>query len=114
MAEAADPRLRNDFPAKEVSTVLQIGLLCSQASAALRPSMQEVVLMLTTNKEREIPAPGQPPFVNASVLRSSSSIRSCSLASNTFTKYEASYSSTDLSSPRSSIGPSQGEELVHK
>jgi len=47
--------------------VLQIGLLCTQAFAALRPSMFEVVEMLS-NEECVIPSPQQPPFLNASVL----------------------------------------------
>jgi hypothetical protein len=52
--------------------VLQIGLLCTQASAALRPSMSEVVEMLN-NEECVIPSPKQPPFLNASVLSSDDS-----------------------------------------
>lgn len=104
MVEVVDPSLRDDFSTKEVSSVVQIGLLCTQASAALRPSMEEVILWLT-NKEKEISSPSQPPFVNASILRdqSSSFIRSCSLASNVVTKFEASYISNELSSTSNSI-----------
>lgn len=106
MAEAVDPCLGNDFPANEASKVLQIGLLCTQASVSLRPSMAEVVTLLT-NKEGDTPIPNQPPFLNASVLEPSSSVRSYSthsLASNAFTKFEASSCSTELSSARSSNG----------
>lgn len=112
MAEAVDPCLGNDFPANEASKVLQIGLLCTQASVSLRPSMDEVVTLLT-NKEGEIPFPNQPPFLNASVLEPTSSTRSYSthsLASNAFTKVEASSISSELSSTRSSDGPSRSEE----
>ncbi|WRX17977.1 Protein kinase domain - like 10 [Theobroma cacao] len=55
------------FEEREASSVLLVGLLCTQASAALRPSMAEVVQMLT-DKSCEIPSPKQPPFLNASVL----------------------------------------------
>ncbi|XP_015879316.1 cysteine-rich receptor-like protein kinase 42 [Ziziphus jujuba] len=106
LAEAVDPCLGNDFPANEASKVLQIGLLCTQASVSLRPSMAEVVTLLT-NKEGDTPIPNQPPFLNASVLEPSSSVRSYSthsLASNAFTKFEASSCSTELSSARSSNG----------
>jgi hypothetical protein len=57
---------------REASNVLQIGLLCTQASAALRPSMFEVVEMLN-NEKCVIPSPKQPPFLNASVLSSDES-----------------------------------------
>ncbi|EEF51974.1 BRASSINOSTEROID INSENSITIVE 1-associated receptor kinase 1 precursor, putative [Ricinus communis] len=67
LAEAIDPALKDEHPGKDAENVLQIGLLCTQASASLRPSMTEVVEMLT-NKECEIPTPMQPPFLNASVL----------------------------------------------
>ncbi|PON84234.1 Serine/threonine protein kinase [Trema orientale] len=104
LAEAIDPCLKNEFPAKDVAKVLQIGLLCTQASVALRPSMDVVVSMLT-NKEKEIPIPNQPPFLNASVLDPASSTRSYStqsLVSNALTKVEASYSSSEMSSSNSS------------
>ncbi|PRQ46461.1 putative non-specific serine/threonine protein kinase [Rosa chinensis] len=94
LADMVDPCLRDhEFPAKEVSNVLQIGLLCTQASVTLRPSMAEVVLMLTANKERDIPIPNQPPFLNATTLEQASSIRSNSensFVSNTLTKVETS------------------------
>ncbi|KAF2315897.1 hypothetical protein GH714_040692 [Hevea brasiliensis] len=67
VALAIDPRLTDRHPGKDAENVLQIGLLCTQASASLRPSMAEVVQMLT-NREYEIPSPKQPPFLNASVL----------------------------------------------
>ncbi|KAF2293296.1 hypothetical protein GH714_040673 [Hevea brasiliensis] len=67
LALAIDPRLTDRHPGKDAENVLQIGLLCTQASASLRPSMAEVVQMLT-NREYEIPSPKQPPFLNASVL----------------------------------------------
>ncbi|XP_024179702.1 cysteine-rich receptor-like protein kinase 42 isoform X1 [Rosa chinensis] len=101
LADVVDPCLRDhELPAKEVSSVLQIGLLCTQASVALRPSMAEVVLMLTANKESDIPIPNQPPFLNATTLEQASSIRSNSansFVSNTLTKVQTSYTSSESS-----------------
>ncbi|KAI9175160.1 hypothetical protein LWI28_028325 [Acer negundo] len=62
-----DPGLRGRFPENEASKVLQIGLLCTQASVALRPTMCQVVQMLKDN-DFAIPSPKQPPFLNASVI----------------------------------------------
>ncbi|KAK6249520.1 hypothetical protein SCA6_003525 [Theobroma cacao] len=67
ITQGIDSGLRGRFEEREASSVLLVGLLCTQASAALRPSMAEVVQMLT-DKSCEIPSPKQPPFLNASVL----------------------------------------------
>lgn len=64
ICEAVDPALEGKFQEEEASRLLQIGLLCAQASAELRPSMSIVVKMLTDN--REIPQPMQPPFLKFS------------------------------------------------
>ncbi|KAK4376900.1 hypothetical protein RND71_003196 [Anisodus tanguticus] len=61
--EAIDPLLERNFNEEEASKLLQVGLLCVQASAELRPSMSSVVKMLTEN--HEIPQPTQPPFLNS-------------------------------------------------
>ncbi|CAK7328086.1 unnamed protein product [Dovyalis caffra] len=93
--DAVDPCLRDDFPAHEASCVLQIGLLCTQASPALRPSMAQVVHFLT-NSDCEIPTPNQPPYMNTSLLESGSSRVSYSrksLVSNAPTEVEASSAS---------------------
>ncbi|KAG5001669.1 hypothetical protein AAZX31_08G274400 [Glycine max] len=62
--EVVDPTLEGAFPAEEACQLLQIGLLCAQASAELRPSMSVVVKMVNNN--HEIPQPAQPPFINSS------------------------------------------------
>uniref|UniRef100_A0A2N9IQW8 Protein kinase domain-containing protein n=1 Tax=Fagus sylvatica TaxID=28930 RepID=A0A2N9IQW8_FAGSY len=62
--EAVDPALEGKFQEEEASRLLQIGLLCVQASAELRPSMSTVVKMLSDN--HELPQPTQPPFLNSS------------------------------------------------
>ncbi|KAI4336178.1 hypothetical protein L6164_014736 [Bauhinia variegata] len=64
---SADPSMQRQFSVQEASNALQAGLLCTQSSIALRPSMSEVVQMLT-NKDYVVPSPKQPPFLNASVL----------------------------------------------
>lgn len=106
LAESVDPCLKDDFPIKEASNVLQIGLLCTQASAALRPSMDEVVQMLT-HRDCEIPSPNQPPFLSARRNDPASSGRSYSinsLISSALTKIDASSTSTESSSVQSSTG----------
>ncbi|KAF5479636.1 hypothetical protein F2P56_000443 [Juglans regia] len=103
LAEAVDPRLRDKFPVKEALDVLQIGLLCAQASVALRPSMEEVIQLLT-NGQCEIPIPNQPPFLSTNVLESTSSMKSYnmnSLESHSATKIEASYTSESSSNDSS-------------
>ncbi|KAK3224607.1 hypothetical protein Dsin_004469 [Dipteronia sinensis] len=67
ITQSIDPCLCGRFPVNEASKVLQIGLLCTQASVALRPTMRQVVQMLN-DKDFTIPSPKQPPFLNASVI----------------------------------------------
>ncbi|KAI8527042.1 hypothetical protein RHMOL_Rhmol12G0045800 [Rhododendron molle] len=67
--EAVDPSLQGKFEEQEARKLLQIGLLCVQASAELRPSMSMVVKMMKGNYE--IPQPTQPPFLIAGSAESS-------------------------------------------
>lgn len=90
IVESVDANLKGTFPIKEASNVLQIGLLCTQASLTFRPSMFEVVQMLT-NIEYAIPLPKQPPFLNASVLTSENS-RTSDIKSFVSLKHEQSTS----------------------
>ncbi|KAK3439928.1 hypothetical protein EUGRSUZ_B00261 [Eucalyptus grandis] len=78
LAACIDPTLQGKFPILEASNVLQISLLCTQTSMELRPPMPGVVEMLH-DKDRVVPQPNQPPFLNASVLfdKSSSISSSC-------------------------------------
>ncbi|KAK2632867.1 hypothetical protein EUGRSUZ_L00960 [Eucalyptus grandis] len=75
LAACIDPTLQGKFLVLEASNVLQIGLLCTQASMELRPPMSRVVEMLH-DKDQVVPQPNQPPFLNASVLFDISSSRS--------------------------------------
>ncbi|XP_054809887.1 cysteine-rich receptor-like protein kinase 3 [Prosopis cineraria] len=61
LCNMVDPRLEGNYPFEEACRLLQIGLLCAQASANLRPSMSEVVRLITSNEE--IPQPTKPPFL---------------------------------------------------
>uniref|UniRef100_A0A2N9EZG5 Protein kinase domain-containing protein n=1 Tax=Fagus sylvatica TaxID=28930 RepID=A0A2N9EZG5_FAGSY len=65
LCEVVDPKLEANFQELEASRVLQIGLLCVQASAELRPSMSIIVKMLTGNYD--IPQPTQPPFLISNI-----------------------------------------------
>lgn len=105
--EAVDPCLGDDSAGAELSRVLQIGLLCTQASASLRPSMEEVVELLS-NSNVDVSVPSQPPFLSAGtvLLNSESSIRSYStnsFVSNALKKIVTSeVSSSETFSTRSS------------
>ncbi|KAE8707267.1 Cysteine-rich receptor-like protein kinase 3 [Hibiscus syriacus] len=59
LREAVDPVIEYHFQEK-ASRLLQIGLLCVQASAEIRPSMSRIMQMLTEDT-LEIPRPMQPP-----------------------------------------------------
>ncbi|XP_023545817.1 cysteine-rich receptor-like protein kinase 2 [Cucurbita pepo subsp. pepo] len=48
---------------EEILRVVQIGLLCTQESASLRPTMSKVLQMLM-KKEEKLPAPTNPPFMD--------------------------------------------------
>ncbi|RVW46665.1 Cysteine-rich receptor-like protein kinase 42 [Vitis vinifera] len=113
LVEAIDDCLKDDFPEKEASDVLRIGLLCTQASVALRPSMTEVVWMLT-HKDWEIPPPNQPPFLNAHVLESaiSRSNSANTSMSNMATKIEVSGPFTESSSMHSSMDHQEEQKLM--
>ncbi|GMY35592.1 cysteine-rich receptor-like protein kinase 3 isoform X2 [Fagus crenata] len=63
--EAVDPELEAKFLEVDASRLLQIGLLCAQASAELRPSMPVIVKMLTDN--HDIPQPTHPPFLISNI-----------------------------------------------
>ncbi|XP_050120293.1 cysteine-rich receptor-like protein kinase 2 isoform X2 [Malus sylvestris] len=79
LREVVDPLLEGKFENEEASRLLQIGLLCVQASAELRPAMSLVVKMLTENLE--IPQPTQPPFLNSGTAKFNRRIHSGSLIS---------------------------------
>lgn len=72
--QVLDPDLQDQCSEEEITSVFQVGLLCTQASPNLRPPMWKVVEMLTS-KSKDLPFPTQPPFINVKgiELRSSGS-----------------------------------------
>ncbi|XP_038682872.1 cysteine-rich receptor-like protein kinase 1 isoform X2 [Tripterygium wilfordii] len=102
LTKTVDAGLEGIFPEEEASKVLQIGLLCTQASAALRPSMSEVVQMLN-DKECVVPSPKQPPFLNASVLSPDDSNESSIITSYVTPKDYAARNKSSSDSRLSSI-----------
>jgi len=55
---------------EEILQVVHVALLCTQASATLRPSMSEVIMFLTS-KDPNLPAITQPPFMDVNYSQSS-------------------------------------------
>ncbi|XP_027102205.2 G-type lectin S-receptor-like serine/threonine-protein kinase At1g61550 [Coffea arabica] len=69
--ELLDPSLADSCTPAEVIRCIQIGLLCVQDHAADRPTMSNVVLMLSSSEsEMELPQPRQPTFTFQSLLES--------------------------------------------
>jgi hypothetical protein len=58
-----DPTLKGSYSWEEGIRVIKIGLLCTQAAAALRPSMLRVVSMLTSDTEH-LASPTKPAFID--------------------------------------------------
>lgn len=113
LTETVDPCLKGEFPTLEAFNVLKVGLLCTQASASSRPSMDEVVEMLT-HSDCQVPEPNQPPFINSSLLDTGSTgsySSTSSLLRNAFNKFQTSYTSTDSCSLHSSNEPARSQEL---
>jgi len=65
--EIVDARIRErEYPREQVLRVINIALLCCQASPAERPIMSGVISMLTTASEIN-GVPTQPAFIDAGV-----------------------------------------------
>jgi hypothetical protein len=61
--EIMDSTLEGSYSWEEGIRVIKIGLLCTQAASLLRPSMSQVVSMLTSEREN-LPSPTKPAFVD--------------------------------------------------
>lgn len=59
--ELMDPALANSFSMDELKLCIQVGLLCVQDNAEDRPTMSDVVSILSS-EEAILPAPKQPAF----------------------------------------------------
>lgn len=57
---------------KEVLRVVHVALLCTQASALLRPSMSKVIMFLTS-KDLNLPETTQPPYVDSNTMTNAAS-----------------------------------------
>ncbi|KAK7337061.1 hypothetical protein VNO77_17619 [Canavalia gladiata] len=64
VVKMVDPALNMNFPEEEAKRFLMVGLSCVQETAKLRPTMSQVVNMLTSNIEMEGVHISQPGFVN--------------------------------------------------
>lgn len=53
----------NDYDREEVKKVIDIALLCTQASAGMRPTMSEVVVLLQSRTLGEHLQPTMPVFI---------------------------------------------------
>lgn len=58
--KAIDP---NEYDGEEVKKVIEIALLCTQASAGMRPTMSEVVVLLQSKSLLEHLQPTMPVFI---------------------------------------------------
>jgi len=72
--EIMDPALEGSYSSEDGIRKIKIGLLCTQAAAALRPSMSQVVLMLTSEREN-LPSPTGPAFVDLNAAGAAYQIR---------------------------------------
>ena len=82
-----DREVANSCHPSEVGRCVQIGLLCVQESAATRPTMASVALMLNSDSFT-LPTPSWPAFVLESVMPqnvSSSSTEELQMSSNDVT-----------------------------
>ncbi|CAH8277648.1 unnamed protein product [Arabidopsis lyrata] len=112
LVEPLDPCLKDEFlqvqgSEDEACKVLRVGLLCTQASPWLRPSMEEVIRMLT-ERDYPFPSPTNPPFLRISSLTTdlegSSTISHSTNSTTTFNTMvktdQASYTSSESSTTR--------------
>ncbi|KAL2462697.1 G-type lectin S-receptor-like serine/threonine-protein kinase CES [Forsythia ovata] len=79
--EIMDSRLDNSSPKDEIKRCINVGLLCVQDHPEDRPSMTDVVYMLTKDTV-QLPAPKQPAFFIESGARAREAKREISLEKN--------------------------------
>lgn len=73
----------SDYDAQEVKKVIEIALLCTQATAAARPTMSEVLVLLKSKNFVEHMKPTMPVFVNTNLRpRTDTSTSTASSKSN--------------------------------
>ncbi|GMH20725.1 hypothetical protein Nepgr_022567 [Nepenthes gracilis] len=87
--EAVDRALEGEFGEAAASRLLQIGLLCVQADAELRPCMSMAVKMIS-DEDHRLPEPTQPPFLNSSGAEITRSIQRESASSRLLSRSNSS------------------------
>ncbi|KAL3512802.1 hypothetical protein ACH5RR_025519 [Cinchona calisaya] len=97
ITQSIDSRLNGNFDKEQASHVLQIGLLCTQTRRSLRPSMSEVLQMLT-NAATSIRLPAQPPFQNSSLLATKSTTKSSTLNSSLSSSWHSNFGTSNIGS----------------
>ncbi|XP_037493970.1 cysteine-rich receptor-like protein kinase 3 [Jatropha curcas] len=55
----------DEYEAEEVKKIIEIALMCTQTSPALRPTMSEVVVLLKSTGSLEHRPPTRPPFIES-------------------------------------------------
>ena len=67
--DLVDKRIElNEYDAEEVKKIIEIALLCTQASAATRPTMSELVVLLKSKSLVEQLRPTMPVFVETNKM----------------------------------------------
>lgn len=67
MEEMIDKDMEEETDKTEVKRVMQIGLLCTQESPQLRPTMSKVIEMINST-DLVLPIPTKPPFLHDSSM----------------------------------------------
>ena len=76
----------NDYTVEEVKKIIEIALMCTQASAIQRPSMSEIVVLLKSKGSTEHPPPAKPAYVDSDKkIRGDTSTSTASSKSNATT-----------------------------
>lgn len=65
MDKVIDP---NDYDAEDVKKIIKIALLCTQALAATRPTMSEVVSLLKSKSSVDLQQPTMPAFIETNMV----------------------------------------------
>jgi hypothetical protein len=106
--EVMDPTLEGSYSSEEAIRVIKIGLLCTQATAALRPSMSRVVSMLTSEREH-LSSPTGPAFIDLDSVAAPHHLQRPRVIGPTKTSSRTATSSTTPSDSHSGgVDPSSG------
>lgn len=69
LMDLVDPGLdASEYDVGELKRVLEVALMCTQASVTARPSMSQVVMMLVSRAVEMVQEPSRPMFVDAGTM----------------------------------------------